>query len=67
MGRTYRKAQQEEHPCLCDTGQYCHRHQRYRTSPKEISVAVQIGTYVEHDQRCGGGRRVLRKNIERSV
>lgn len=67
MGRNYRKSLQVAEPCRCDTGLYCHRHMRYRTTPKLLSVAVHTGVYVEHDQRCGGGRRVIRKSTERSA
>ena len=48
--------------CRCNTGDYCPAHQRY-------STRIAPNNYYEEeirihaDQRCGGGRRVIRKEL----
>jgi len=53
-----------EVPCLCDTGNYCRRHHRYRRPSR--TPATDYEPELDHEinqsfQRCGGGRRIFRK------
>ena len=48
--------------CSCNSGRYCRIHRRYYsngTSDKDRECRDS-----EDNQRCGGGRRVIRKTIE---
>jgi hypothetical protein len=58
--------------CRCDTGQYCHRHMRYRhpstpVAGSESRVYSSSEEGADRDvsgaQRCGGGRRIMRKKM----
>lgn len=54
-----------EHPCTCGQG-FCTRHGTYDHPRLVIRVLTRRGRTArpdEYSQRCGGGRRVLRKKI----
>jgi hypothetical protein len=54
--------------CRCGSGAYCVRHKRYGygetiSSGYELRVNRDPHLYGETGERCGGGRRVVRKRV----
>lgn len=53
-----------ESPCTCNSGRYCHKHQRYSSKGSthtyiEKSLEDDLVNMTQHE-KCGGGRRILR-------
>ncbi len=47
-------------PCQCGSGNFCRRHGRYGSHrPAPEGTADRLESF--HFQRCGGGRRIIRK------
>ena len=50
--------------CTCGTGDYCHKHHKYGLEPKRQDREVRADGEDVVYQRCGGGRRVIKKRIQ---